>query len=228
MEQQEESLTGKQRLVYEACCKIQQGERLIAEGKLELDNLIKNGAVKGSRTGIPSKSAKTKKTVANRSLREPSMFKPERRSDEELKKKILELLEKEDEVTANLIHRKLRISDRRIGRLSAALSDKITFEKKGYKNVWKLNKPTVAMKGKRGQPVNVADWAPKVLDFLKGKEWVNKSILEEGVGLSRIPLDKVLAYLVKNKKVKSVEKAQNPAHKQPKNYFRPFTYWELV
>lgn len=61
-----------------------------------------------------------------------------------------------------------------------------------------------------------------------GKTWASKRVISRVTGISRLPLDRILAAMVRGGILVTKVKKHNPSHKQPKNYERAMTYWELA
>lgn len=236
MEQQEVQLTGRQQLVFEACQKIDQGKRLIEQGQLELSNLVPEGTKKGSRLGVPRRSHKAREAV-----RAPrSAFKRETRTDEQLGDSILKLIDEEKGMAfPSLINRRLHISERRLERVLDALKDRDSIIEKteGQRRFLMRKKRTYKKRAKTKKeshrhgptPTDPAKLAPKVLAFLNENDWNNVGKISEGTGISRIPLNRTLDYLQKEKQIKKVMKKNNPAHKtKHRLWTRDLPYWEVV
>lgn len=80
----------------------------------------------------------------------------------------------------------------------------------------------------RAQVRNPEDFFPAVEEAIKaGNGWAGKKFIEKYTGLSFGPLRRVLEAMERDKLVKTVEKKNNPNHREPKNFNRMNTYWEL-
>lgn len=122
--QEEEELRGKAKLAFEASLKIFQGRKLASEGTFELNNLFGEHSKKGStlkKSGelTPGqKSALTKKKlIAHRD----SSFKKDTRSDETIKKKMVDIVRVNRQASTALLMKKLKLSERRANRMLGQL-----------------------------------------------------------------------------------------------------------
>jgi hypothetical protein len=234
-------LSARQKLVFEACQKIQQANKLFEEGRIELANLLSEKLVR--------KDAKGPDT---------SNFKLDIRNDEDLKEKMVELIKVNRQASTKLFADKLRISDRRLDRLleglvkSGTIEDigsggrhawimvakklkpvkkpKKTFPKKGHISSIKINGRRLAS-NKHHSSIDVTDekLQEKVISFLKTHDWVNKGQLINAIDMSFYPGNRLLEYMQKHKLIKQVAKKNNPAHESRKSLFvQEFPYWEVV
>lgn len=127
-----EKLPPRQRQLYDAFLKIQTGERLLTEGKLALDLLVKSGVTENGRpiggkdvskaieklaASKKKKPKKHKKTIANRTLKvkakskaKLAMVSPDPKIDQELADKILAFVKGNEKVTTQLLMKKLKRS----------------------------------------------------------------------------------------------------------------------
>jgi predicted HTH transcriptional regulator len=207
------SLTGKQRLVFEACKKISDGERMQREGIMELSNLVPEG-----------------KTIANRILRESHHpFAKSSKSDPSLIADILNLIDSGERVTASLVRKRLHITDRHIQRLRAKFTG-IVDEKAspgGGARVWSRAK-AIPKKSKPNNFIDSKQIADKILMFLKSNEWVTHHKLVSKLGVTWYPMKRAVEYLVAEGLVRKVQKTGNPAHKKISSFNRIFDYLEVV
>lgn len=214
MWQENLELTGKQKLVYEASKKIHLGEQMIREGKIELNNLIPDA-----------------KTVANKMLRSPGLFRKNNQSDEQLIERVLGLIDKEPKVrvTTNYVQMKLNISKNHAGRLKDKMKKARMITEKGSPgggtSVWMRRTETKSLPENF---IRAKENADKVLAFLKANAWVTTHKLVDGLKLTWYPAKRTLEYLVSKGLAKIVTKAGNPNHKDSSSFNRVFDYWEAV
>lgn len=212
MEQENIGLTGRQKLVYEAFQKIHLGEQMIREGKIELNNLIPDT-----------------KTVANKTLRTPGLFRKNNQTDEQLIERVLGLIDKEHRVTTNYVHTKLRISEKHARRLKDKMKKARLITEKGSPgggtSTWMRRTETKSLPENF---IGAKENADKVLAFLKANAWVTTHKLVDGMKLTWYPAKRTLEYLVSKGLAKIVKKAGNPSHKDGTSFNRVFDYWEAV
>lgn len=238
MERNEGELTGKTKLVFEAVAKIQQGNKLVEEGKIELASLLGESKPQ-KRLTAGQKSAITKKLLAERE----SNFRKDTRTDEEVKEKIVNLIRKNREVTSILVQKKLKLSGRRLMRLLGQLSGENVIVNQGtgvdksrYRwtlvtkpiNGHRFKKKSPGGGGRRSSFIDVTkpEYIDKTLALLKTDNWVTKSKLIETIDVSAGVANRLTDYLRKQKLIIPVMKKHNPAHKNsPKNYERSMQYW---
>lgn len=223
---EEADLTGRAKLAFEASLKIAQGQKLIAEGKLELQNLIGDKPIK----------RKGAKVVAHKTTRRAvSTFKMEKRTDEQIAAQIEKIVEKNEEVHVNLLHEKLHVSERRLLRVINSMKH-YGFVKgaKGHvlKKLTEPGKaaPTKQPKNKNDQFAHEKDPLDEVYNFIKNNDWVTKRMVTEKLGKDFYAIQRCLNTLVRDKKVKTVEKNHNPAHKGSARgaFERVMTYYETT
>lgn len=200
-------LTGIKKLVFEACQKIQQGEALVQQGNIELENLLGKAA-----------PTKKRKTVANRTVRAPSTFHNNTQSDDQLLKRIHKVVAKDPAISLLALSQKIKVGERRLLRVIG--SDK-SLE---YKNK-QISKVEESAEGKAAD-----DLKEKVIELLKNNEWMTKQAVQLKLGCDFYRLEKCLKQLFKEKVIKTVKKTNNPAHKDIAggSYNREFAYLELV
>jgi predicted HTH transcriptional regulator len=151
-------LSNRAKLVYEASMKIQKGEQLLTEGKIELEQLLgkdrSRDMTKAVKDMIPEK--RTKHLTANRTAR------------------------------------------KKVG-------------------------------GRNGlDPIVEKERSDTVLNFIRSNDWVSFTVLRDNVDFSDKPINRALAKLKKEKKIKKVFKKGNPALTDPRARGRMSTYWEAV
>lgn len=125
---QEEELRGKAKLAFEACLKIFHGQKMASEGTFELNNLFGEHSLKkkpkagGGQLTPGQKSALTKgkKLIPH----VESNFKKDKRSDETLMNKMVELVRTNRQASTILFKKKLHLSDRRLNKLLGTLTGK--------------------------------------------------------------------------------------------------------
>lgn len=206
----------KKQLIMNACEKIAAGKKLLAEGEFELDHLLKGDRPKkGSVQGVPNISEKR----THSTKREKSLFHKDTRSLEFISEQVVKYRKEHPEAKSNTIRKALNVSTRRFKRVMNKMSHKAT-----AKAAPRPKETTLDVK--RGDRIEPEVLAPEILEFLNGRAFVSKLVLESGLKVSRIPLDRALDFLTKKGEVKKVMKAHNPLHKEPKNHLRAFEYWE--
>jgi ribosomal protein S25 len=206
-------LTGRQRLVYEACRKISEGERMQKDGYLELRNLIPEG-----------------KTIANRVLRESHQpFTKNNKPDDHLIVEIMKMIASGERVTANFVKKQLRITERHVARLRAKMPGIINKPSKGGgAHIWTLDGTKTNKTKIRSTSIdkNISD---KILEYVKSNEWVTIHKIMEELNIPWYPAKVAINHLVSQNLVRSISKSGNPAHKKNVSSFaRRFTYWESV
>lgn len=248
LDEVEEELTGKSKLVFEACSKITQGRQLLKDGKFELANLLgEHSKTKMSRLTAGQKSAitKKKKLIAHRE----SGFRKDVRPDQDIKDAMVRLVRLNRQASSTLLQKKLRLSDRRLNRLLGQLvgDNKLRDEGSGKENSphkWVIPKSPKTKKinghklaktsggGKqRGTFIDVTnpEIVNKALSLLNTDDWVTKGKLINVIDMSAGVANRLLDHMKKQKLVKEVVKKHNPAHKSsPKNFERLGTYFEAV
>ncbi len=229
-------LTGKAKLVFEACAKINQGEDmiknghiLISEGKIELTNLI--GEVKLPVIGNIKKAKKSK-------------FRKETRTDDEIANLIVEMVRKSGPHTTSAIQDQFNMGDRRVVNIlnsmavQGRIKDMSSGKGNGLRHSWVLlnSAASVAEKivhtrvGKTGRPIfDETKYVESALSFLKTHDWVTKGKLLEHLEISSKPGNRLFDYLEKQKLVRQVAKRNNPGHKHNLSiYNQEYNYWEAV
>jgi hypothetical protein len=242
-------LSGKAKLVFEAVEKIKQGQKMFEEGNLELKSLLGEKPKKSLTAG--QKSAQTKKRMKKKIIAHKSIstFRKEKRTDEDLKEKMMSLVRKNTQVSTVLFKNKIHVSERRLDRLleqlmkEGRIEDRATGDNVGRhrwmipdkmkKNAKVNGHAAKSAKSKRiGGPlidVTSEDTVNKAIQFLKTHDWVNKSIFIKGIDLSPVPGNRLIEYLKKKNIVKQVKKSNNPAHEKVKKiYVQHLPYLELA
>lgn len=216
-----EQITGKAKLAFEASLKIEQGRKLMEEGSLELAHLF--GAEPESK----------KKTIAPKTLtRSNSTFRKETRSDKEMKERIIETIGNRAMPTATIVEKcrlSTRTGDRLLQELAEAkiLRDKFN-GKQGSRHAWVVI--AVHPEGKLSA-VEARDQERRetILKFIKDNDWVHFGKLESGTGIYPQGIRRAVEVLEKEGKIKQVEKANNPAHKdEHRVYNTKMSYFEIA
>lgn len=225
-------LVGRQKLIYEAVLKIQQGEALARQGKIELDNLTE---VKGQ--------AK-KKTVANRTLR--STFKVDKRTDQDIANSISRMVGHSDKITVNWINQKLGVGERRTLRIINQMPGMVFKDGDGGARYLvkktevkkKVEKEPGRKKRKSNGPYSLlprnelakpGDPIDKVRSYIKNNSWVTQLKLTKGIQGEFYAIRRCVNTLLKDKEITIVRKRHNPAHKDlPASYAREYEYFETT
>lgn len=237
-------MSSRQKLVFEACTKIQLGEKMLKEGRLELASLLGEKPKSSKKTaGQKSAETKRKKTIAHKSVHKSS-FRPETRTDEQIGERVIALVKKhgDNKLTSSYFKDTTHVGYRRIENILAGLrkSGKLIDNWTGSRHSWALpgKKVTNGVNGHtngvhkvRRSGIDVTDQSlvDKALKFIGTNDWVNKGQIIDAIDLSPTVTNRLIEHLQKQKLVKQVRKTQNPAHKSiPKMFSQNLPYWEVV
>lgn len=222
-------LSDKQQLIYEACAKIYAGQQMVEEGSIELAHLT-GEKVKGKK---PAKE--DRKIVANRMLTRGT-FKPTP-GDEKLEQKALYIINRNDNVSSNMLHERMKIGERvalRIvgslmekGLVTAKREDKGTFYRSVPQNPQRARKTT--RKKMRANFIDVSQFVPRALEAIKKDEWMNHGKFADAMKLGGAISRRLVKHLIKKGLIKFSHKPNNPIHKGVHRIFgQKLPYLEVV
>lgn len=244
------NLPARAKLILEAAFKMERGRKMFEEGKLEFlhltDTKPKNG--NSHKAKVPGLS---KVKPAKKVAKKVSTFRPEDRTDKEIGKEVLKLINATGSATMTFLEKRMKLGGRRLVRVISLLlqSDDIEWAGQGVRgnpkylriSAKKVNghsgggtpaRAHASPSKRKGIPlIDVTDEKimEKAKKFLATHDWVSKPKLLKAIDLGNRPGERWIDLAKKEGIIKEVHKRNNPAHKsEPRSYGNEFTYYELT